>query len=1029
MKKLFFLSVFLLFSIYTFAQSKPVLEQSSTSLSLEEITNSMQTLPIKSHVSSRGNVDFYPNTLSPLLHPSAFIGLTTQVTNHPISGRPAWIKLSGENINQGSIEEQCQEWFALMGDAWGLKKAENSFFLIKENTDPQGNRHLLWQQQQDGIPVYGNEIWAHFKNDQLFLINGRVLPSTTLDLSPEFTENEAIEITKTTIEKHTPIKALSAQEKSWLGEDIVQSKLVIFYVDDLLKEAHLAWFVSIYPNLGAHWEVMIDAHSGKVLRAFDHVCHILPPPGAQVTTATDLQGQPRTIHSYEQSGTSFLIDASRSMFNASNSSFPNDAQGVIWTINGNNTSPSDDNFNATHNTSSGNFWNDPLAVSAHYNAGEAFSYYKETFNRNSINGQGGNILSFINIVDEDGDDMDNAYWNGQAMFYGNGNTTFTSPLAKSLDVAGHEMTHGVIQSTANLEYQGESGALNESLADVFAVMIDRDDWKVGEGVVNTAIFSNNALRDLSNPHNGASQLGQAGWQPQHTNEQFTGSQDNGGVHINSGIPNRAFFLFATAIGKNKAEQVYYRALNFYLTRSSQFLDMRASVIQAAMDIYGQTEANAAAVAFTAVGIGSGSSGGSGGNTGNIISDLSVNSGQEFILFTEGERNNLYLRLPDGTTIADPLSDLNPLSKPSVTDDGSTIVFIASDRTMRAIIIDWSINEVTDVLTLSSSPIWRNVAISKDGLRVAGLTTDNDNKVLVFDFSQGNPIPSREYELFNPTFTDGVTTGNVSYADVLEFDHSGEYLMYDALNTIPTQGGTDIDYWDIGFMRIWNNTNDDFGNGLISKLFSALPENTSVGNPSFSKNSPFIIALDFIDNNDNTFFLLGSNIETGDVGTIRQNGELGYPNFSNFDDELIFNEEDNSGNKIIGTIGLQSDKITASGNAFVLLSNGLDGASWGTWFANGQRTLVDVEDLNAKDAWATVFPTVGDGQMTLEWNLEKANTFSINITDLLGRNIWQQAARSSAGFHRENLDVDLPSGVYLLRLEAGTQVFVQRFVVQ
>ena len=1029
MKKLFLLSTTLLFSLFIFAQSKPILQPSTNPLSLEEITNNMKGLPLRPTILSRGEVDFNPNISSPLLHPAAFIGLTTQISNHPISGRPAWIKLTGKNLNQGTAEEQCQQWFEIMSNSWGLKKTDGAFFLLKDKTDPQGNKHLLWQQQQDGIPVYGNEIWTHFENDQLFLINGRVLPETSLDLSPELTENEAIEIVKTTIGKHTTIKTLSAQEKSWLGEEEIQAELVIFYSDVLLKEAHLAWSVSIYPNLGAHWEVMVDAQSGKVLRELDHICHLLPP-GPQVTNATDLQGQSRTIHSYEHGGTSFLIDASRSMFDGGNSTFPNEAQGVIWTINGNNTSPSDDNFNATHNTSTGNFWNDRLAVSAHYNAGEAFNYYKETFNRNSINGQGGNILSFINITDEDGAQMDNAYWNGQAMFYGNGNNDFSSPLAKSLDVAGHEMTHGVIQSAANLEYQGESGALNESLADVFAVMIDRDDWQVGEGVVNTSIYPSNALRDLSNPHNGASQLGQAGWQPQHTNEQFSGSQDNGGVHINSGIPNRAFFLFATSVGKSKAEQVYYRALNFYLTRSSQFLDMRASVIQAAMDLYGSTEANAAAVAFTTVGIGSGSSGSSGGSTGNTISDLSANPGQEFILFTEGDHNNLYIRQPDGTNIANPLSDLNPLSKPSITDDGSTIVFIADDQTMRAIIIDWSINEVTDILTLSDSPIWRNVAISKDGLRIAGLTTDNDNKVLVFDFGHGNPIASREYELFNPTFTDGITTGNVKYADVLEFDHSGEFLMYDAFNVIPNQNGADIDYWDIGFMRVWNNNADNFGDGDISKLFSSLPENTSVGNPSFSKNSPYIIALDFIDNNDNTYFLLGSNIETGDVGTIRQNGELGYPNFSNLDNELIFNEVDGSGNKIIGTTELASNKITAaSDNAFILLSNGFAGASWGTWFANGLRTLVDVEELNDADSWARVFPTISNGQIVLEWSLEKASSFSIHITDLLGKSIWQESSSISAGFQRKNLNLDLPSGVYLVRMEAGEQVFVQQIIVE
>jgi bacillolysin len=146
----------------------------------------------------------------------------------------------------------------------------------------------------------------------------------------------------------------------------------------------------------------------------------------------------------------------------------------------------------------------------------------------------------INVADEDGSSMGNAFWNGQAMFYGNGDGAF-QPLARGLDVAGHEMTHGVVQSTANLDYEGESGALNESFADVFGSMIDRDDWKIGEDVVKTSAFPSGALRSLEDPHNGASTNNfNAGWQPRHYDERYKGTEDNGGVHINSGIPTGHF---------------------------------------------------------------------------------------------------------------------------------------------------------------------------------------------------------------------------------------------------------------------------------------------------------------------------------------------------------------------------------------------------------------------------------------------------------------------------------------------------------
>ncbi|MEZ4985910.1 MAG: M4 family metallopeptidase [Saprospiraceae bacterium] len=737
-----------------------------------------------------------------------------------------------------------------------------------------------------------------------------------------------------------------------------------------------------------------------------------------------MQGINRTVHSYEYNNQNYLIDASREMFNGANFTFPDEPQGVIWTINGNNTSPANSNFAISHNVSAGNFWNNPLAVSAHFNAGEAYRYYRETHNRNSINGSGGNIVSLINIADEDGSSMDNAFWNGQAMFYGNGNQAFSAPLAKALDVAGHEISHGVIQNTANLEYQGESGALNESFADIFGAMIDRDDWQIGEEVVNTAIFTSGTLRDMSNPNNGGNSLGDPGWQPAHTNQQYLGSEDNGGVHINSGIPNRAYYLFATAVGKDKAERVFYRALDSYLTRSSRFLDLRAAVVQSCLDLYGQTEANAAITAFNTVGIGSGSTGGTPTDT---QQDVATNPGEEFILFTDGNNNNLYLRTPAGESIANPLTTLDPISKPSITDDGSVIVFVASDATIRAITIDWQSNQ-TNSLTLSSNPIWRNVAISRDGNRIAALTDDNDNRLLIFDLS-ANPVTSEEFFLYNPTFSEGISTGNVRYADVLEWDHSGEYVMYDAYNIIPNQSGTDIDYWDIGFIQVWNNTTQDFADGNISKLFTSLPENTSVGNPTFAKNSPYVIAFDFIDSNNSSYFLMAANIETGETGQLFDNSRLNYPNYSVQDNAIIFDAASLQGSEVLGVVELNSDKITPATGAFVFIDNGFSGARWGGWFANGVRQLVDVENPSHYALDALVFPTISDGHFQLRATLPEALPLSVTVIDMLGRIMEQRTFAGMQGVNDLNFQLTTSPGMYQLRVQAGEQSKVQKVIIR
>ena len=221
--------------------------------------------------------------------------------------------------------------------------------------------------------------------------------------------------------------------------------------------------------------------------------------------------------------------------------------------------------------------------------------------------------------------MENAFWNGKAVFYGNGGTNFYS-LAGALDVAAHELGHGVVSNTANLEYYGQSGAINESYADIFGAMVDRDDWRIGEDITRTSFSPSGALRDMADPHNGGTSLSQPYWQPKTVSEMYTGSQDNGGVHINSGIGNHAYYLYATAVTKQKAEQVFYKALTDYLTMTSKFIDFRIAVVQAATDLYGasSTEVTKAGEAFTAVGIQQ-------EEQIEKYQDYSVNDGQEYLL--------------------------------------------------------------------------------------------------------------------------------------------------------------------------------------------------------------------------------------------------------------------------------------------------------------------------------------------------------------------------------------------------------------
>ncbi|MHB8793204.1 MAG: M4 family metallopeptidase [Thermoleophilia bacterium] len=237
---------------------------------------------------------------------------------------------------------------------------------------------------------------------------------------------------------------------------------------------------------------------------------------------------------------------------------------------------------------------DTVAQTAHNNAGATYDYYFNTFGRDSFNNAGATITTTVHY----GSSYNNAYWNGQQIVFGDGDGNVFSPLGSSLDVVAHELSHAVTQYSADLVYAYESGALNESYSDVFGAMVDRDDWLLGEDVY-TPYTPGDALRSLSSPATYG--------QPEHMNDYVYTSSDNGGVHTNSGIPNKAAYNIATTIGREKTEQIWYRTLTVYLNSGSQFTDARDASVQAATDLYGASSAEVTAVqnGFAAVGIGGG----------------------------------------------------------------------------------------------------------------------------------------------------------------------------------------------------------------------------------------------------------------------------------------------------------------------------------------------------------------------------------------------------------------------------------------
>lgn len=265
-------------------------------------------------------------------------------------------------------------------------------------------------------------------------------------------------------------------------------------------------------------------------------------------------------------------------------------------------------------TDTDNYWNnvnsdiDEAATDAHWGAEMTYDYFHQKHNRNSIDGNGFTLRSYVHYDAN----YSNAFWDGQRMTYGDGNGGSTGPFT-ALDIAGHEITHGLTSFTADLIYSYESGALNESFSDIFGAAIEffakpaSANWLLGENIGIT-------IRSISNPN---SKNDPDTYQGQYW---YSGSGDNGGVHTNSGVQNFWFYLLTAggtgtndnnqvytvpALGIDKAAKIAFRNLTVYLYPSAQYADARYYAIKSAIDLYGACtpEVMATTNAWYAVGVG------------------------------------------------------------------------------------------------------------------------------------------------------------------------------------------------------------------------------------------------------------------------------------------------------------------------------------------------------------------------------------------------------------------------------------------
>jgi Zn-dependent metalloprotease len=244
--------------------------------------------------------------------------------------------------------------------------------------------------------------------------------------------------------------------------------------------------------------------------------------------------------------------------------------------------------------------NDPAADEAYDGSGATYDLYNDVYERLSIDGNNMRLDSSVHYQVG----YDNAFWNGRQMVYGDGDEDLQEAdrifnrFTIAIDIIGHELTHGVTQFTARLAYYGQSGALNESFSDVFGSLVKQHslgqdaaaaDWIIGEGLF-TPNVNGVGIRSMKDPGTAYNDpiLGKDP-QPGHMDDYQNVDYDNGGVHINSGIPNRAFYIAALEISGNaweKAGHIWYVTLKDKLGATETFQAAANKTYEAAGELYG-----------------------------------------------------------------------------------------------------------------------------------------------------------------------------------------------------------------------------------------------------------------------------------------------------------------------------------------------------------------------------------------------------------------------------------------------------------
>jgi len=492
----------------------------------------------------------------------------------------------------GALPAQLQEWEARI-DRETLA-GRLSLRTSEADTVLPGRSHQRLQQRHQGVPVFGGELVRQTDGQRTLSVFGSLYEDIELDPRPTLTAEDAR-------------RAVEDLTRERLGPELDAELVVLPHPNG--SGYALTWTLRAATPRDIR-RYFVDARSGQLVFDYSDL-----QSSSAIGTGLGTWGDRKKLSTDAESsvqGTAYVLwDRLRPASLRTYDMKGNFSEVLAW-LNGFPTITADDQGRDADNN-----WTDPALVDAHVYEGYTYDYFFKRFGRKGLDDRDGPVSGVVHPVNRAeyasyppelwGTFFVNAFYNGRGViFYGDGLPAAASAdgqayeaFSAGLDIVAHELTHGVTSYSSRLIYSGESGALNEAFSDIMGTSVEfyfepagsgrlKADWLAGEDVAPPAGF-----RSLEDPGRFAD--------PDHYSKRYLGSADNGGVHINSGIANHAFYL-AVQGGTNRTsgqavqgvgfanreqiEKVFYRAFVYMLTPSSDFKQARAATLQAAREQYG-----------------------------------------------------------------------------------------------------------------------------------------------------------------------------------------------------------------------------------------------------------------------------------------------------------------------------------------------------------------------------------------------------------------------------------------------------------